>query len=68
MSITALAGGIYVVPADEQPTHEVGAIAVGYNVMIFESIELINEISCDVPRGDEQISWGVSTGIIVTMP
>lgn len=47
---------------------ELGNLALGYNVEIHEAIELINQISLDIPQGKERASAGFMSGIIVTMP
>jgi hypothetical protein len=48
--------------------YEIGGIGLGYNVMIHDGIELINELKCDIPQGGEKLAFGVATGILVTLP
>ena len=59
---------VHHVPERGQPTYEVGGVALGYNVMVHTGIELINEVKCDLPQGGEQVAFGVSTGILATLP
>ena len=47
---------------------EYGAVALGWNVPVTSSIELINELHFDVPQDDEPMSWGVMVGFIATLP
>lgn len=54
-------------PETGQRRSEVGAVRLGYNVVVHEGIELINEVSCDIPQGDEKTAFGVSSGILVTL-
>jgi hypothetical protein len=55
-------------PRHEAHTTHVGGVALGYNVVLAEPIELINQIYVDIPQGDETAAVGLFTGIIVTMP
>lgn len=52
----------------DKHTSHVGGLAVGYNVVLAESIELINQVYFDIPQRDEQPAIGLFTGIIVTLP
>lgn len=54
-------------PETGQRRFEVGAVRLGYNVVVHEGIELINEVSYDIPQGDEKAALGVSTGILVAL-
>ncbi|MBN2530434.1 MAG: hypothetical protein JXR76_28870 [Deltaproteobacteria bacterium] len=47
---------------------EMGGAAVGYNVMLADNLELINQVVVDIPNDDEEWSVGVSTGFIATLP
>jgi hypothetical protein len=47
---------------------ERGGVALGYNARLTDAIELISQISVDVPNGGERISAGFSLGLIATMP
>ena len=53
---------------EDELDFEVGGLAVGYNVMITDNLELINQIFLDIPQKDEKFSIGVSTGILATLP
>jgi hypothetical protein len=55
-------------PAAGEDTTELGRVALGYNVMLTDAIEMINQVSFDIPQSGEDFAMGVSTGIIVTMP
>ena len=52
----------------EERESEVGGIAVGYNAVLNDSIELINQVFFDLPQSDEQFCWGLMIGLIATMP
>jgi hypothetical protein len=45
-----------------------GGGAIGYNVTLGSAYEMVNEAHVDVPGDDEPISYGFSTGVIVTIP
>ncbi len=47
---------------------ELGAVAAGYNVTLWDGFELINQVSVDIPQGGETASFGVMTGFIATLP
>lgn len=53
---------------EDPPAAEVGGVALGYNVGLGESIELVNQIGWDLPQGGERASFGVMTGLIATLP
>ncbi len=55
-------------PRQEEHTTHVGGVAVGYNIVLAEPIELINQVYVDIPQGDEQPAVGLFTGLIVTLP
>ncbi|HSW59609.1 MAG TPA: hypothetical protein VLJ60_02355 [bacterium] len=55
-------------PAGDEDTVNIGGIALGYNAMIHENIELISQVYYDIPQNDEKHSFGVSVGIIATLP
>ncbi len=56
-------------PADDERRWELGGVALGYNVVINESVELITQLNLDLPqaRGDG-VSVGLMTGFILTLP
>jgi len=45
-----------------------GGIALGYNVEINGTMEMINQVSYDLPDDDEDASFGLMTGFIATLP
>jgi hypothetical protein len=55
-------------PRQENHVTHVGGVALGYNVVLADPIELINQVYVDIPQADETASVGLFTGIIVTMP
>jgi len=46
---------------------EVGALRLGYNATVHESIELIHEVSLDTPQGEERAGVGVMFGVLTTL-
>lgn len=54
-------------PDESEGMLDVGGVAMGYNVLITESVEMINKIYCDIDNVYEPPSWGVSTGLIATL-
>jgi hypothetical protein len=55
-------------PADDERGVEVGALALGYNVAVSDALELINQISVDIPQRGEISSVAFMTGFIATVP
>ncbi len=55
-------------PADGEDTVGIGGVALGYNVVLHESVEMINQLFFDIPQSGEDFSVGISVGIIMTMP
>jgi hypothetical protein len=55
-------------PADDERSVQVGALALGYNVALSEALELINQVSLDIPQPGETASVGFMTGFIATVP
>ena len=55
-------------PRGGDPAAEVGGLALGYNVGIHRAIELITQVSVDIPQGDERVGFGVMVGLIATLP
>jgi len=55
-------------PADDEDTLEVGGLALGYNVVLSDSIEMANQLFFDLPQNGEDFSIGIGTGLIVTLP
>jgi len=50
-----------------QGSFENGALALGYNVLLNESLELITEARLNIPRDDEKITSGFFAGLIATL-
>lgn len=56
-------------PVSEQRGIELGAVAVGYNVHLTDSLELINEVYAEVSKAaGERIGCGIMTGFIASFP
>lgn len=55
-------------PADDERTFDFGGVALGYNVMVHPSVELITQVYLDIPQEDDKFSVGVMGGIVVTLP
>ncbi len=52
---------------DEGKT-EIGGIALGYNGMLSEKVELITEVNFDIPQNDEDFGIDFSIGFIAALP
>ncbi len=52
---------------DEKIT-DVGGLALGYNVTLSKSIELINQLCLDLPQQNEPVAVGLMIGFIATLP
>ncbi len=55
-------------PAKDEEDTEIGGVALGYNVVLSDSIEMINQLFFDIPQDGEDFSLGISLGIVATMP
>jgi hypothetical protein len=55
-------------PGEEARVFEAGAVALGYNVQVADAVELVAQISVDVPDDDEGVAAGFMLGMIATMP
>jgi hypothetical protein len=53
---------------DDEHDVELGGVALGYNVMLTDNLELINQAYLDIPQNGEDFAVGVSTGFIATLP
>jgi hypothetical protein len=49
-------------PAADERATELGGITLGYNVMLNDEVELINELHVDIPQEDEVASVGLRVG------
>jgi len=47
---------------------DLGSVRLGYNVGVTETIELITELSVDLPQAGERVAWGLLAGFILTLP
>ena len=52
-------------PGEEEHDIEIGCIALGYNVLLHEAIEMINQVLFDIPQNDEYFSVGLMVGFAV---
>lgn len=49
--------------ASGEIANEVGGVALGYNIMVTDEIELINQVYLNIPQGSESFSAGLSLGV-----
>nr|MEE4269100.1 hypothetical protein [Candidatus Krumholzibacteria bacterium] len=49
------------------PDVERGALALGYNALLHDNLELISEARLNIPQGDEDVEFGFTLGIIATL-
>lgn len=47
---------------------DIGSAALGYNQVISDTIELITELSLDIPQDSESVTGAVSIGFVATIP
>jgi hypothetical protein len=43
------------------------AVAAGYNVVLHEGVELVNEVACELPRDGAGAALSIVTGVILTL-
>jgi len=55
-------------PEGDPSVFELGGVALGYNVAITEAVELLAQVSVDVPDHGEGVAAGFMVGLIATMP
>ncbi len=55
-------------PESGAPAYAVEGIALGYNVVVHENVELINQLYLDIPQSGETVSVGLMAGFIATVP
>jgi len=53
---------------DRQGGVQIGGIALGYNIVVHEAVELITEIFLDIQQPGGSFSTGVMLGLILTLP
>ena len=54
-------------PGKDEEILNIGGMALGYNLTISEKVELINQLYYDIPQNDEDHSFGISVGTIITL-
>ena len=47
---------------------DIGGLAFGYNIVLNERIELINQLYVDIPQRNESAAWSLMFGFIATLP
>lgn len=55
-------------PLADQRAAEVGGLALGYNLTLTDSAELISQVFLDLPQADEPLAVNFMLGVIFTMP
>lgn len=55
-------------PAAGEKVMEVGGLALGYNVMLTDALELISQVYFDIPQAGEDFAFGLNVGLIVYFP
>lgn len=55
-------------PVDNDERNVIGGLAAGYNVLLTDNLELVNQAYFDFPQNDEDFAWGLSVGLVVTLP
>jgi hypothetical protein len=54
-------------PEPGTPDIEKGCLALGYNVLLSDRLELISEARLDIPQGDETTDLGLMLGVITAL-
>ncbi|HOI12187.1 MAG TPA: hypothetical protein PK313_17015, partial [Myxococcota bacterium] len=54
--------------ADHARRAEIGGLALGYNVVLNDTAELLAQVSADIPQGRERWAFGATLGVILTLP
>lgn len=60
--------GVHPNPGPEEEMFDGAGVAIGYNVVLNDSIELITEVSAEIPHNGDAFTGGVMVGIIATLP
>lgn len=47
---------------------EVCGLALGYNVVLNDTAEILAQVSADIPQGGERWAFGATLGVILTLP
>jgi hypothetical protein len=55
-------------PQEAERRTDVGGAAFGYNVVVSDEIELINQVFVDIPQAGDRVSVSLMTGLIATLP
>ena len=58
---------VLVEPEPEERDLEVGGLSLGYNLALDDRLELIHEVSLDIPQADEELGVGFSLGLVATV-
>jgi hypothetical protein len=51
-------------PEPGAPATEIGAVHLGYNFQLVDHLELINEVSVDIPQSGQDWSFGIFAGVL----
>lgn len=54
--------------ADHARRAEIGGLALGYNVVLNDTAEILAQVSADIPQGGERWAFGGTLGVILTLP
>lgn len=52
----------------DDPRVGVGGIALGYNLQLDDTLELVSQLYVDLPQAGEQLAFGLTFGFILTVP
>ncbi|MBN2530449.1 MAG: hypothetical protein JXR76_28945 [Deltaproteobacteria bacterium] len=56
------------VSEDEIDFVEIGGIALGYNMMVSSSLEIIAQVTLDISQKSETVSAGAMIGFVAALP
>ncbi|MCK5808568.1 hypothetical protein KAH37_06260, partial [bacterium] len=59
--------GVDYAPSVGARSVDIGSVALGYNVVVHKAIELITQISVDIPQDGEPVAFGANVGFVATM-
>ena len=54
--------------ADAPAEVDVGGLAVGYNVVVAEPMELVGQLYADLPQKEQETAIGLTLGFVATLP
>jgi hypothetical protein len=55
-------------PEAGEKVMEIGGLALGYNVMLTDALEMISQVYFDIPQAGEDFAVGLNVGLIVYFP